>query len=338
MTPFLSICVMTYNRVGTLRETLDSILPQVVGNPEIEVLVSDNASADNTGDVVRDYCSRYPNLRYSRNPTNVDFDGNVVACINNAAGEYVAYFSDDDLATPGMVAGLFNGLKETRPIAAYINHTAFFQDDPKKLGSDTQPRLKRLFTNPTEYFLYTGLGFISALTLKRSEALKHIPSATMGRGTAHVEIASRVVLSSQGPFWFDGTITVLGRYEENSRYDVLRCGLMNTSQVHLDLFHEGLLTQADVDWHNRKTIRLFLMRLIVNNRLNGRKLVLASELRAMYGRDPLFYLGPYPLTLIPAPLLRMVGNPARDIMRRCRRWMLAHGKTPPAVRHLVPPS
>jgi len=55
---------MTYNRAGTLRETLDSILPQAAELPEVEVLVSDNASADDTEQVVRGYCARYPVLRY----------------------------------------------------------------------------------------------------------------------------------------------------------------------------------------------------------------------------------------------------------------------------------
>jgi glycosyltransferase involved in cell wall biosynthesis len=338
MAPFLSVCIMTYNRVGTLREALESILPQVADNPEIEVMVSDNASTDETRQVVAAYCENHPRLRYSRNETNVGFDGNVVACIVNAAGDYVAYFSDDDIAPPGMIAGLLQGLKQSLPMAAYINHTPFFHDNPREVARATHPHLQRVFTNPTEYFLYTGLGFISALTLKRSEALKHTSHAVMGRGTAHVDIASRVVLTTSGPYLFDGTITVLARYDEKSGYDPLRFGAMNTTQVHIDLFNEGLLTQSSLDWHNRKTIRLFLIRLILNNRVNRRKLITAGELRQMYGRDPLFYLFAYPLALIPAPLLRLVALPARALMRRWRRWQLGRGKVIPTIRHLAPPS
>ena len=40
MAPFFSVCIMTYNRA----EMLESILPQAAELPEIEVLVSDNAS------------------------------------------------------------------------------------------------------------------------------------------------------------------------------------------------------------------------------------------------------------------------------------------------------
>lgn len=336
MTPFLTVCVMTYNRARTLRETLDSILPQVADYPEIEVFVSDNCSADNTREVVLDYCARHPRLRYSRNDANLGFVGNVVASIEKAAGEYISFISDDDLAPPGLLPALLKDLAESRPIAAYINHTPFFHDDPGQVSAPTQPVVKRLFTNPTEYFLYCGLGFISALTLKTSEARKHISKIAPGRDTAHVDIASRVVLTTSGPFLFDGTLTVLARHEPNSLYDVLRLGAMNITHVHLDLFREGLLTQADVDWYNRKTIRLFLPRLIINNRLRGRGIVSAAELRELYGKDPLFYLYAYPLLLIPAPLLRQIALPMRALLRKRRKWMLERGKMDAPPPHLSP--
>lgn len=337
MAPFLSICVMTYNRAATLRETLDSILPQVADLPDVEVMVSDNASADGTGDVVRDYCARYPALRYSRNATNVGFDGNVVACIENGLGEYVAFFSDDDLAPPGLIAAMLADLREVRPIAAYINHTPFYHDNPAETTPPTQPVVRRVFEDPAEFFLYTGLGFISALILKRSEALKHVGSGKNDRGTAHVDIGARTVLSTSGPYLFDGTISVLARNAYDSGYDPLRMGAMNTTKVHLELLHEGLLTQRDVDWHNRKTIKLFLQRLIVTSRLKGpSRHVPASELIELYGRDPLFYLYAFPLLIIPPPLVRAIFFPLRTLMRMRRRTGLKRGKAGPPPAHLSP--
>jgi glycosyltransferase involved in cell wall biosynthesis len=335
MAPFLTVCIMTCNRVGTLRETLDSVLPQIADLPEVEVFVSDNASADNTQEVVSDYCARHPRLRYSRNATNVGFVGNVVASIEKAAGEYIYFLSDDDLAPAGLVSSLVKDLSESRPVAAYINHTPFYHDNPAQAGAPTQPVVKRLFTNPREYFLYCGLGFISALVLKTAEARKHTGKVSAGRDAAHVEIAARVVLTTTGPYLFDGALTVLARHAQTSLYDVLRLGAMNTTQVHLDLFQEGLLTQADVDWHNRKTIRLFLPRLIFNNRLRARGIVTAGELRNLYGKDPLFYVYAYPLLLIPPPLLRWIALPLRALMRKRRDWMLKRGKAAPPP-HIAP--
>lgn len=336
MPPFLSICILTYNRVGTLREALDSILPQVVDRPEIEVVVSDNASTDNTGEVVRGYCERNPRLRYSRNEVNGGFDGNFVACIEKAAGRYTAFFSDDDIAPPDFVERLMADLTESEPVVAYLNCAPFYHDNPAQVGTPTQPVLKRLFTNPTEYFLYTGLGFISSLILETAEARKHIPKAVLGRGMAYVDIASRCVLSTKGPFLFDGTLSVLARYEQNSRYDVLSYGVMSCTEAHYDLLRDGLLTEEDVAWHNRKSIRLFLPRCIVNNRLKARNIVPARELRRLYGKERSFYRFAYPLALIPAPLLRWVALPLRALLRVRRKWRLKRGVKGPQPVHLVP--
>ena len=105
-TPFLSICVMTYNRERTLRETLDSLLPQVAEQPDVELVVCDNASSDGTAELIGLLPTQSANLRYHRHETNVGFDGNVVACIEQAHAEYVAYFSDDDIAPPHHVNAL----------------------------------------------------------------------------------------------------------------------------------------------------------------------------------------------------------------------------------------
>jgi abequosyltransferase len=47
----LSICIATYNRGGYIGETLDTIIPQL--DNDVELLVVDGASTDNTKDVVR---------------------------------------------------------------------------------------------------------------------------------------------------------------------------------------------------------------------------------------------------------------------------------------------
>lgn len=338
MPPFASITVMTYNRSSTLREALDSLLPQAAARSDVEVVISDNASTDDTPAVARDYCQRFPCLRYTRNDTNVGFDGNVVACIEKAAGQYTIFFSDDDIAPPGMVDRLLAGLYETRPIAAWINHTPFYNDDVKQVSAPTQPCIKRVFTTPEEYFLFAGLGFISSVTLLTSEARKHTGAAVHDRGTAHVDIASRVVLSTSGPYLYDCTISVLARYDIRSGYDPLRFGLINTTKVHVELFNQGLLSAAGLRWHNRKSIRLFLAHHIVNNRLKGRNIVSFGELFTLYGRDPLFYIKGLPLLLIPAPLLRWIGLPVRAIMRKWRNWKLKRGTLNPPFKHLAPPS
>ena len=55
----LSICIATFNRSEFISDTLESILTQVTS--DCEVVVSDNASTDNTEEVVSQYAERKKN-------------------------------------------------------------------------------------------------------------------------------------------------------------------------------------------------------------------------------------------------------------------------------------
>src|SRR5262249_43627784 len=72
--PLLSICIPTYNRSHFLKECLRSLFAQTFDHSAVEVIVSDNASTDDTPNVVRKYAERYPIVKYVRNETNIGAD------------------------------------------------------------------------------------------------------------------------------------------------------------------------------------------------------------------------------------------------------------------------
>ncbi|MFB5269077.1 glycosyltransferase [Paenibacillus enshidis] len=94
--PFLSICIPTYNRAACLDQCLQSIFSQIGDTPLIEVDVSDNASPDETADVVRRYMEKYSNLRYSRNDENLGADRNILKVLNEARGAFIKLQGDDN--------------------------------------------------------------------------------------------------------------------------------------------------------------------------------------------------------------------------------------------------
>ncbi|CAG0970587.1 partial heptose III glucuronosyltransferase, partial [Anaerolineae bacterium] len=99
-TPLLSICIPTYNRSRFLREALDSIIASASSClPEVEVVVSDNASPDDTPAVMAEYQARYTWIRYYRNETNIG-EANFYHVAQLAKGEYVWIFGDDDKLLP----------------------------------------------------------------------------------------------------------------------------------------------------------------------------------------------------------------------------------------------
>lgn len=99
--PLLTIAIPTYNRAGCLKELLSVLADQLKNEPRAELIISDNASPDDTPSVVRDFVHRGPRVRYIRNAQNIGPDANFLQCFEQARGKYVWIFSDDDLILPG---------------------------------------------------------------------------------------------------------------------------------------------------------------------------------------------------------------------------------------------
>jgi abequosyltransferase len=104
MKPLLTIAIPTYNRAWCLRELLPVLLEQLENEPRVELIISDNASPDETPSVVEEFVGRGLRVRYIRNAQNIGPDANFVQCFEQARGKYVWIFSDDDLILPGGLA------------------------------------------------------------------------------------------------------------------------------------------------------------------------------------------------------------------------------------------
>lgn len=100
----LSICIPTYNRAAFLGEALESVIGQATD--EVEIVVSDNASTDHTEALVRDYQSRFPRIRYHRNPENLGADRNFLKVVELAEGEYCWLLGSDDALAEGAISAV----------------------------------------------------------------------------------------------------------------------------------------------------------------------------------------------------------------------------------------
>ena len=70
--PIVSICIPTLNRCDFLKKTIESIVvqPEFI-NGYVEIVISDNASTDNTKNVVESLREKYPAIIYHRNEINI---------------------------------------------------------------------------------------------------------------------------------------------------------------------------------------------------------------------------------------------------------------------------
>jgi abequosyltransferase len=102
--PLLTIAIPTYNRARCLRELLSGLTDQLKNESRVELIISDNASPDETPAIVKDFVARGLKVRYIRNATNIGPDANFLQCFEQAQGKYVWLFSDDDSLVPGGIA------------------------------------------------------------------------------------------------------------------------------------------------------------------------------------------------------------------------------------------
>ncbi|HEU5396953.1 MAG TPA: glycosyltransferase family A protein [Verrucomicrobiae bacterium] len=119
MSELLSICIPTRNRAKFLREILASFERQVkeggFGADQVVFYFSDNASDDETPEVIREFEKRVPKIFYSRNQVNLGADGNNVHVRTLAKGQYLWVIGDDEILCEGALATILRLIQERRP-------------------------------------------------------------------------------------------------------------------------------------------------------------------------------------------------------------------------------
>ncbi|MDI6720940.1 MAG: glycosyltransferase family A protein, partial [Candidatus Aenigmarchaeota archaeon] len=83
MKPLVSICIPNYNSERFIKQTIKSALSQ--SYPNIEVIVCDNASTDNSCNIIKSFGKK---IRRYRNKINIGQNDNLNKCISLSKGKY----------------------------------------------------------------------------------------------------------------------------------------------------------------------------------------------------------------------------------------------------------
>lgn len=113
----ISICLVTYNRAGSLSATIESILSQ--SYPDFELIISDDSSIDDTEKYCLEYAKRDSRIRYRRNKENLGMPGNLNASIQVANGFYLANLHDGDVYHPDLILRWKEAL-DNHPTAGFV--------------------------------------------------------------------------------------------------------------------------------------------------------------------------------------------------------------------------
>ena len=123
--PLVSVGMPVYNEGRFIRESLDSILAQDYQN--LEIIISDNGSTDETVSICREYAQLDKRVRYSRFDSNVGASKNFTSVLERASGKYFMWAAGHDLWSENLVAETVQVL-ESHPDAALSFGSAVWVD------------------------------------------------------------------------------------------------------------------------------------------------------------------------------------------------------------------
>lgn len=116
----LSICIPTFDRASKLKSCLENIFKQLVVDnilDNIEVVISDNNSSDETYLVVKEFMDKYDNISYFKNNLNLGFDRNVDIVITKAVGNFAWIIADDEYTRDNSINLVLNILQSNSDVA-----------------------------------------------------------------------------------------------------------------------------------------------------------------------------------------------------------------------------
>jgi acetyltransferase-like isoleucine patch superfamily enzyme len=128
MKPILTIAIPTYNRASYLEINLNQLFKNIelLENPnEIEIIISDNASTDETESIINKFKNEIIPIIHLKNQINTGFDGNFESCLSNATGKYVWIFGDDELLFNNSLPKIIDVLKNNDVGCVYINGVGY---------------------------------------------------------------------------------------------------------------------------------------------------------------------------------------------------------------------
>jgi len=176
--PRVSIGIPVYNGAPFLRETLDCIVDQTWRDTEI--VISDNASTDETPAICRAYAAADPRVRYHRSETNRGSAWNFNQVITLSRGEYFKLANADDLCDRTLVARCVAVLDAHPQVVACFGRTTLIDGRGRRIR-DYDDNLHLRMPDPEDRFMAVlrRLGLVNMMQgVVRLEALRR--TALMG--------------------------------------------------------------------------------------------------------------------------------------------------------------
>lgn len=201
--PLVSISCITFNHGSYIKECLDGFLMQETSF-DFEILINDDASTDNTAEIIKSYQDKYPDLikpifqkenQYSKGQRGI----NVKYNFPRAQGKYIAMCEGDDYWTDPKKLQKQVDFLENNPdySACFTNATKLYEED-----GETEFFLKsnKNRTYPIDEVITKGGGFFPTATLVFKNLFSAYPDFIFKAKSG--DRALSLLLANKGGFYF----------------------------------------------------------------------------------------------------------------------------------------
>jgi glycosyltransferase involved in cell wall biosynthesis len=166
-----SVVVLVYNQENSIRNALDSILNQNI--LPYEIIIGDDASVDNTCDIIKEYQFLYPKIiKPYFHSRNIGIFPNQNFLINQVKGDVVSFLAGDDTFQPGLFFELNkvihnNSIQLMSDFVIVTNTMSIDKFGKKVICDNFKYRKTSAFKRRIRYSIdYRGVGISSALLKK----------------------------------------------------------------------------------------------------------------------------------------------------------------------------
>lgn len=153
--PYVTIIICCYNASDTLPETLESL--QTQSHKSLEILIVDDASTDETHEIVERYQASDPRIKMVTHNTNMGLAHGRKTGVENASHELLTFIDADDIAMPNMVERLVDELLSDEMRLGVSSYRIYFDDERdlgvQKIGPTSREDYMRLYERDKLVFL-----------------------------------------------------------------------------------------------------------------------------------------------------------------------------------------
>lgn len=138
----ISTIIPIYNTATYLEKCINSIINQTIGFENIELILVNDGSTDNSEKIIKKYTKKYKNIKYiyQENSGQASARNNGLKCAN---GEYISFVDSDDFIEPDMYLELYEAAKKDKFDIVTCDYTFlkkkkneyvsfYFESDPNK--------------------------------------------------------------------------------------------------------------------------------------------------------------------------------------------------------------